>query len=1276
VLVALLATSLLAAADIRAGENPDEVAVDLAAEIDKVAHVPERFAVEVSHRFDLQSHGHWQTAEGARTWRYTLRVPGAVSLSFHAQQVALPGDAVLNVQGRSETFRYSSRDIHRGELWSRIAQGDTLDFSLTAGSGDAPSVVFVVNGVQAGFRSLGGHGPNHPHYDALQNLSTPTAASTTSCVENFECHLTSGDTGPGQASVTLVIANLGLCSGVLLNDVPGDGIPYVLTARHCENGSSDGGDPSAASGVTAYFDATTPCGQTLNSIYSANTVGITGATTVVEQQDAWLIRLDSPVPVSDAFYAGWDATGGSFVGGYTAHYADGNTRQYTGWYGQAYYQQVPGAQLGVHYTSTLWDLVNQAGSIGPGASGSGVFDPNDHMVGTVVRGIAQSSQAGSPGVCPSVPLATPSPQTATGLATALSGIFDSTTDPQSTTGSVTLQSVLDPHGSGVKVLDGKWLPVVFNASSTASLTGSLVTLSWNASGSTSCTAAGGQAGDGWSGTLAASGSVSVTEYNAGIVTYNLTCPRTVGGQSTSQVTVTWSLASPSATIQFAPISNTFVGTQLTLEWSSTVSACTATGGSAGDGWSGSLPARGTQMVTETTAGTFTYGIVCGSGARTASAQVQFTFVAPSATLQDGGISAANIGQPITLIGSGNGLSCYTSGGASGDGWAGLNFLGLGMVYTLTEQTPGTYTYTWTCTGNGTTSASGSVTVTFSNGPPKVTLTTSPGVPTVGTSFLHVSWVANVGPCSLSVTGYSNNTLSNFSYVGYYDDSENVIGPYTYTVTCGSGVATASATATVNWGGTPKVTLVAYTSPVVVGQPNYVTWFGNAAPCVASGGASGDGWTGSSQSATAGLQVTESQPGTYTYNVACGSGAQVAQAQATVVVNSGSVFVTLVPSATTGSLGGPAVTLTWNSNTSPCLQAGGGIDAWRQSTASSGSALITEVDPGSYNFSITCGGGLTYSASAQVTLVFTGPTRPAFTTSTNYANAGLPFTLSWQSSDGSSCTALAGSPGDGWTGALPPSGSKQIIEMVPGPYAYQIKCGVAGIALLGVEVYPAQPAPQPPPPTSVQMSSSSASAFVNQQVSLTWSSTSATSCNTSGGSGSDGWQGGVPPAGTQQVMESTAGSYIFEISCSGTGVASAQATVTFNPPLADSLTASSNSVTTGESFKLTWSSSEATSCNASGGSAGDGWQGSEPLAGSMTITESTLGTYTYTITCTAGQTTAQSSAQVIVTAARSSSGGGGGGSLEGYTLVVLLSLLVRRCLVNGGSRHSRHAEFIF
>jgi len=1267
---ALAAVLLIIASGIssaRTGMLRDELAVDLAAEIDKVANIPERFAVEVPYSIGVPTHGSWTSSGTTRTWRYEVRVPGATSLSFHAKSVVLPRGSVLSVYGGGTEYRYGPNDIRHGELWSRIARGDTLTFSLTVNAADAGAVVLDVVGLQAGFRGLARGVPNHPHYDAIRR-SLKASAAATSCVENYECHVTTDNEGPGQSSVTLVIANLGLCSGVLLNDVPGDGTPYVLTARHCENGNPDGGDPNAALGVTAYFDAVTPCGETLAPIYNAATAAITGAVTMVEQQDAWLIRMEGKLPVTDAYFSGWDATGGVFIGGYTAHYGLGNARQYVGWYAQAYYAQVPGATLGVHFTSTFWDLVNQVGSIAPGASGSAVYDANSRLVGTIVRGAAQSSQPDSSGVCPMVAPAPPSATTATAFATAFSGIFDSTADQQSTTGATTLRSVLDPQGSGVLLLDGKWSPPQFSASSTTSSTGSLVTLTWSAPGAASCTASGGQSGDGWSGSLRGSGTQTVTEYTSGAVTYGLTCSYS-SQQSSAQVTVNWALAAPAVTIQVTSGTNGFVGSPVQLSWSSTVAPCTASGGSAGDGWAGTLAGRGAATVNETSAGTYTYRLSCGTGSRTASAEVQVTLVAPAATLSANGVTTVNIGTPVTLIGSGSGISCATSGGGAGDGWAGFDFRNVGGVYTVTETTPGTYTYTLACSA-GTVTASSSVTITFSNGPPAVTLTTSPDAPIVAASFVHVSWVASVAPCSLAVSGNSSYSLSNFGYVGYHDDTQNVIGPYTYTVTCGSGSNTVSASKTVNWVGTPSLNLTAGYSPIVIGTQYGVSWVSNLVPCVASGGTPGDGWTGTSTVAAGFLPVTETQPGTYTYLMTCGTGSQTIQAQTALTINPGPVFATLTASATSAPEGGTPVTLTWNSNTSPCLQIGDyGGGGWHNSLANSGTALVVETLPGPHTYMIECGSGLTTSASAQVVINFTGPPQPTFSASTNSAIVGQPFSLSWAAADGSTCSAMLGAPGDGWTGTLPASGTMQVIEVTPGPYAYEIKCGVAAPALLGVAVNPAPIGPQPGGPTSVQLSLSPTQMFPGQSTTLTWTSSGMTACTASGGSGADGWQGTIATSGSQTITEPTAGSYTFDVSCTGNGTVTAQAVLEVSAAPTVVLSANAIKVDAGQSFTLTWNSTGTSECTASGGASGDGWSGPKATSGSATITEAVSGTYSYTLICTAGTEPVQAMEEVVVVAS-ATGGGGGGGSLGAMSLAALGLLAAARGMIQRqrGLRH--------
>jgi hypothetical protein len=107
-----------------------------------------------------------------------------------------------------------------------------------------------------------------------------------------------------------------------------------------------------------------------------------------------------------------------------------------------------------------------------------------------------------------------------------------------------------------------------------------------------------------------------------------------------------------------------------------------------------------------------------------------------------------------------------------------------------------------------------------------------------------------------------------------------------------------------------------------------------------------------------------------------------------------------------------------------------------------------------------------------------------------------------------------------------------------------------------------------------------------------------------------------------------------------------------------LTSSATSVTVGAAVTLTWSSTNATSCTASGGT---GWVGSEATSGTLAVAVSaseTLG-----LTCTGPGGSASQSVSVKATPAASSSSGGGG-ALDWSLLALLGALvLVRRKIVN-------------
>jgi hypothetical protein len=153
-------------------------------------------------------------------------------------------------------------------------------------------------------------------------------------------------------------------------------------------------------------------------------------------------------------------------------------------------------------------------------------------------------------------------------------------------------------------------------------------------------------------------------------------------------------------------------------------------------------------------------------------------------------------------------------------------------------------------------------------------------------------------------------------------------------------------------------------------------------------------------------------------------------------------------------------------------------------------------------------------------------------------------------------------------------------------------------------------------------------------------------------------GQIFAAGNTSFAVNTAGNYVINVlSQVGNGQHFGQYGIQLeqSPPPTTSLSASPTSVSAGGTTKLTWSSTNASSCTASGG----GWSGNLATSGSQQsppISANTL----FTITCTGDGGPASASVEVTVTK-QSGSGGGGldGQTLLGLCLLALWKLVLRR-----------------
>ena len=185
-------------------------------------------------------------------------------------------------------------------------------------------------------------------------------------------------------------------------------------------------------------------------------------------------------------------------------------------------------------------------------------------------------------------------------------------------------------------------PTLALASSSVAV-GKSSTITWSSADATSCVASGS-----WSGTLAASGSQTITPTVIGSETFTLVC-WSLGGPSTSaSVTLdaTSALVPPPAPTLTLGATKISALTTTQLSWSSDgATSCTASGNTNANqsGWNGIQQPSATFTVTPVTAGTYVYSLTCSNSAGTSpTSSVTLTVTPAVNTGGSGGLDTASL----------------------------------------------------------------------------------------------------------------------------------------------------------------------------------------------------------------------------------------------------------------------------------------------------------------------------------------------------------------------------------------------------------------------------------------------------------------------------------------------------------------------------------------------------------------------------------------------------------------------------------------------------------
>ena len=154
----------------------------------------------------------------------------------------------------------------------------------------------------------------------------------------------------------------------------------------------------------------------------------------INGSDWVLLEVEDEIPTSwNPFFAGWDATGYSGSAGVGIHHPAGDFKKISTYtsplLNSNYYA------FGAHWRVVWQPTVTNHGVTEGGSSGSPIFEENHRIIGTLTSGLSFCNSPSSPDYY---------------------GKMSYHWDGPNPSGAVELKSLLDPTGTGLKILDGSY----------------------------------------------------------------------------------------------------------------------------------------------------------------------------------------------------------------------------------------------------------------------------------------------------------------------------------------------------------------------------------------------------------------------------------------------------------------------------------------------------------------------------------------------------------------------------------------------------------------------------------------------------------------------------------------------------------------------------------------------------------------------------------------------------------------------------------------------------
>ncbi len=340
---------------------------------------PFQFAYPFGVDLNPSNSGEWNNLpNGDRIWRIGIESEGAFSLNLIFDQFEIPEGARVFIYDPQKTWILGAF-THRnnkasGILATQPVPGDRLmvEYYVPAGINDH------------GLLSIGQVAHDFVGIYSLPELKDGNFGSSGDCNLDINCPDGTNWQDHKKSVTRLLINGVEYCTGVLVNNTRKDAIPYILTAGHCIEDSSD------AAQTIAVFNYESPYCNGPDGFTNQAISGASLKASISDKLDFSLVQLSEYPPFNfQPYYAGWSLLTNVPSRTTTIHHPSADVKKIS-----LDYDPPVSASYGAYDSNTFWKILEwDIGTTESGSSGAPLFDNLGLLIGTLTGGDARCSNS-------------------------------------------------------------------------------------------------------------------------------------------------------------------------------------------------------------------------------------------------------------------------------------------------------------------------------------------------------------------------------------------------------------------------------------------------------------------------------------------------------------------------------------------------------------------------------------------------------------------------------------------------------------------------------------------------------------------------------------------------------------------------------------------------------------------------------------------------------------------------------------------------------------------